>query len=286
MARPLPKTTTNPAHSGPRRGRGAIWPLLLLAALALPGLGACMPGGEARQLAEKGRALWEDGRYQDAARNFVTLAELYPGSPLAEQALFWAASLYQHYLDDPEQASRHYQHLTVSYPRGRYFYQARQSLAEVYEQKPESRHRALQIHQQLLLAEEMAGQRDVLRLKIGHLNLLMGKMDQARLELRDLLVESTDAELRAQASYLVAYTYYLERRYDLALYAFRETAKAFAGTPIAVRAQYFVADTLEEQGQMREALRAYSSLKDTHPNPEIVELRIKTLQARMRRGVR
>lgn len=261
--------------------------LLLALAVFLPVLlGGCQSGAEARQLAEKARTLWESGRYQDAARNFVTLSELYPSSSLAEESLFWAASLYHHYLHDAELASRYYQHLIVTYPKGHNFFEAKLNLAEVYAENPDTRHRALQTYQQLVLAPEMAPQQDLLRLKIARLNVQLGKMDQARMAVRDLMVNHPKSDLLPQAAYLVGYSYYLEKRYELALYVFRRTAQDFSGTPVALRAQFFVADTLEEQGHMREALKAYDELRSTYPNPDIVEKRIRTLQARIRRGVR
>ena len=174
----------------------------------------------------------------------------------------------------------------MTFPHGRYYYQAKRHLAAVYEEDPETRHRALQIYQQLLLAEELADERDWLRLKLVRLNMQMGKMDQARLEVRDLLEEHPQSDLRPQAYYLAGYSFYLEKRHELALYVFRRTAEDFPGTETALRAQYFIADTLEEQGHMREALKAYTALKGKYPNPDVVNMRIKTLQARIRRGVR
>ncbi len=111
-------------------------------------------------------------------------------------------------------------------------------------------------------------------------------MDQARLQLRDLVVKHPRSELRPLAYYLAGYSYYLEKRYDMALYAFRQTAKEYPGTPIAARALFFVADTLEEQGRMAEALKTYRALQERHPSPDVIEKRIRTLQARIRRGVR
>jgi TolA-binding protein len=277
----------SPTKTSPRGGRRLARWIALAALLLVAAAGAgCLAQSEARQLADKARALWEGGRYQDAARNFITISELYPSSALAEESLYWASCLYQYYVQDLEQAGRQYQHLLVTYPKGRYFYDAKVNLAEVYEQEKDTRHRALQIYQQLLLADEMASRRDWLRLRVARLNLQMGKMDQARMEVRDLLVGNPQSPLRSQAYYLVGYSYYLEKRYDLALFAFQQTAKDFPGTATALRAQYFVADTLEEQGQMRDALKAYTALRGKYPNPDIVEKRIKTLEARIRRGVR
>jgi TolA-binding protein len=273
-------------NSPPARRRAAAWGVLLALLLAATLGAGCLGNSEARQLADNARGLWDGGRYQDAARNFLIIAELYPSSSLAEESLYWAACLYQYYIQDSEQAIRQYQRLIVAYPKGHFFYEAKQNLAEVYEQEKDTRHRALQIYQQLLLADDLADKRDWLHLKIARLNLQMGKMDQARMEVRDLLVQDPQSPLLPQAYYLVGYSYYLEKRFDLALWAFRQLAKDFPGTPTALHALYFIADTLEEQGQMRDALKAYTELRGKYPNPDIVEKRIKTLEARIRRGVR
>lgn len=277
-----------PSRGPVRQPRAPVYTFMgicvaLVVAVATVG---CQGGAERQQLATKARGLWESGNYRDAARNYVTLSELYPDSALAEESLYWAASLYHHYLHDSAQAASHYQHLVFTYPDGHYFLEAKENLAAIYEEDKASRHRALQIYEQLLLADEMKERRDFLRTKIAALNMRMGRMDQARLGFRDLLVQHPKSNYRAETYYLIGYSYYLEKRYDLALFVFGQTLNDFAGTPIATRAQYFIADTLEEQGKMREALKVYEALKDTYPNPRIVENRIRTLQARIRRGVR
>ena len=266
-----------------RRWGATLVLALVLAALFLAGCGV---QGEGDRLAAQARALWEAGVYGGAARNFVTLADLYPNSPLAEESLYLAASLYHHYIRDSEQAARLYQNLAVSFPKGQYFFEAREKLAIVYEGSDHSRHRALQIYQQLLLAPKMAGRADYLRFKIGELNLQLGKMDQARLEFRDLLIKRPNSKFAPKTYYLVGYSYYLEKRFNLALAVFRGTARKFPGTPIAIRSEFFVADTLEDQGKMKLALKSFLALKNHYPFPDIIKRRIRTLRARIRRGVR
>lgn len=262
----------------------------LLAAIVLGAVllwaGGCRGSAESARLASQASAFWEVGKHEDAARVFLTLAELYPGSRLAEEALFLAASLHQHYLRNSGEATRIYQNLIVSYPRGRFFIEGRENLASLYEADNDSRHRALQIYQRLLLAPEMKDRNGYLRFKIGQLNLQLGKMDQARLEFRDLLIAHPNSRYRAEIFYLVAYSYYLEKRNDLALAVFRHTAREFPGTPIAIRSRFFIADTLEEQGHMREAIKAFNEVKEGYPHPNIIERRIRTLESRIRRGVR
>ncbi len=277
-----------PSRMAGRRRHPRGWGVAVLTAVLAAALflGGCDVQGEGNLLAIQARALWEAGVYGDAARNFVTLADLYPNSPLAEESLYLAASLYHHYIRDSEKAARLYQNLAVSFPKGQYFFEARENLAIVYEASDDSRHRALQIYQQLLLAPEMAGRADYLRFKIGELNLQLGKMDQARLEFRDLLIKRPTSKFAPQTYYLVGFSYYLEKRFDLALAVFRGTARKFPGTPIAIRAEFFVADTLEDQGKMRQALKSFRVLKNRYPFPDIINRRIRTLRARIRRGVR
>ena len=133
---------------------------------------------------------------------------------------------------------------------------------------------------------EMAGRADYLRFKIGELNLQLGKMDQARLEFRDLLIKRPNSKFAPKTYYLVGYSYYLEKRFNLALAVFRGTARKFPGTPIAIRSEFFVADTLEDQGKMKLALKSFLALKNRYPFPDIIQRRIRTLRARIRRGVR
>lgn len=267
----------------PRRALGLLLLLIFLSTLVA---GGCQDRVQAQRLSLKAQALWDSGRYEDAARNFVTLSELYPNTDAAEQALFFAANLYHHFLQDLPQAGRHYQHLIVTYPQGPRSDEAKENLAAVYEATPNSRHRALQIYRQLLLSESYRERRDILRFKIGRLNLELGRMDQARLMFRDLLSEHPDSPYSPETTYLVGYSYYLEKRYELADRVFEYTAKNFPDTPLAAQARYFIADTLEERGEMRKALAAFRALQKAFPNKAVVGKRIDALQKRIRRGVR
>lgn len=274
--------STDPA----RRLVKAVALAAVLAVALTAVLAGCQDRSDVLGLSGKAKLLWEQGQYADAARNFVTLAEIYPDDPLAEESLYWAANLYQHFLSEPPQAIRFYQHLLVQYPDSRYNSEARQNLAALFEQDKATRHRALQIYQQLLLAREMSKRRDDFQFKIAALNLKMGRLDQARFEFRSLMEKHPTSPHIPESYYLVGYSYFLEERFPLALVAFNQTVKDFPGTPIAVQAQYFVADTLEEQGRLKEALRTFRKLKGKYQNDKILEKRIKSLRARMKKGVR
>ena len=277
----------------PRRPRLPLKPAqafrlgaLLVVFCALLAGGGCESRQGAVSLSAKAKRMWEVGNFSDAARNFVTLSEIYPADRLAEESIYWAANLYQHYLDSPGQAIRYYQQLLVQFPDGRFKNEAKENLALLYEAEPSARHRALQIFQQLLLAEELADRRDYFQFKIAEVNLAMGKLDQARFEFRNLLTRHAKSKLVPEAYYLVGYSYYLEERFPLARVAFSQTVRDFPGSPIASRAAFFIADSLEEQGKLSEALKSFQSLRGKYKNEKILDKRIHSLKGRLRKGVR
>ncbi len=273
------------APGGAVRGLAVLLlvPVLLLTTGLLAGCDFEVRVGE---LSRRAKTLWERGQYEDAARAFVALTEVAPASALTEESFFWAGCLYQYYLDNLVQATRYYQLLTLRYPDGEYFNQAKQNLAELYERDPNTLYRALQIYRQLLRAPELRAEHERFQFKLALLNIQMGRTDQARYELRAFLRNYPRSEERAQAYYLVGYSYYLERRPRVALAVMQQTIKEFPGTATAAQAQFFMADTQEEQGNLQDALKLFQGLTGNYHNAKIVEKRIHTLEARIRRGVR
>lgn len=259
---------------------------LLAAGLVLVVLAGCDDRTDVLSLSAKAKLMWEAGQHADAARNFVTLAEIYPSDPLAAESLFWAANLYQHFLSEPEQAIRFYQHLLVEYAGSGHGIESRENLGILYTADKTQRHRALQIYQQLLHNDDAKARRDFYQFQIGSINLQMGRLDQARYEYRTLLEKHPNSSYLPEAYYLIGYSYFLEERFPLALVAFKQAVKDFPGTPIAERAQFFIADTLEEKGEFKAALAMFRSLKNKFYNQKILDKRIKSLKARMRKGVR
>jgi TolA-binding protein len=265
--------------------RPFVVPALLAALLAFAAAGCASDGGAGR-LSSKAKTLWEKGEYEEAARTFVALTEVAPDSSLTEESLFWAGCLYQYFLNNPAQATRYYQLLTLRYPDGEYYNLARKNLAEVFERDPNTIYRALQIYRQLLRTSELRAEHERMQLRIALLNLEMGRTEQARYELRTFLRNYPNSPDRAQADYLAGFSFYLERRPQVALAVMRNTIRDFPDSPVAAQAQFFMADTLEEQGNLQEALKQFRGLTGKYHNAKIVERRIQTLEARIRKGVR
>lgn len=273
---------------GPDQFRTQVTLLIVIAVLAglLNSLTGCNPESGAFDLSRRAKNQWEKGEYEDSARSFVALTEIYPDSVLTEESYYFAASLYDEYLSNKPAAIRYYQQLLVKYPDGQYALEARESLAQVYESDPDTLYRALQIYKQLVLSKELRDRHEEFQFKIAEINVAMNRTDQARYELRDFLRKYPKSDRRGQAYYLIGFTFYLEKRKPLALAVMDKTVKEFPGTPVANQATFFMADTQEELGHLQEALRLFQGLQGKYHDEAIVEKRIETIQARLRRGVR
>ena len=101
------------------------------------------------------------------ACSFITISEIYPGSPLVEDSLFWAANLYHHFLGNGPLAERYYQQLMVRFPEGEHFHSSLEAVAELYAQQRETLYKAILTYRRLMLAEVVAARRDLYLLRIA-----------------------------------------------------------------------------------------------------------------------
>jgi len=261
----------------------ALWLAVLLAALLVAG---CQPQGDSLALYEKAKSLWDQGQYVDAARTYITVTEIYPDSPLVEDALYWAASLYHHYLYDLGLAERYYQQLLVQFPEGSHQFEVLERLGELYQTRTENQYKAILVYRKLLLAPELASRRDEFLMRIAQAYVAMGRVEQARFELRRLIGEFPKSKLLPQAYYLVGYSYFWEGRMPLAVIAFNQIQKDFPKDNLATQGQFFVGEIYEEAGILRKALAVFESIKERYSKPELLDKRINALKARMGRSVR
>lgn len=259
---------------------------LLLAGSALLLAGGCPQLGEDTLLARKARDQFEARRYEDAARNFATLQELYPDSAASENAAFMAASLYSFFLGEPQKARFHYEWLLEHFPKGEHADETRLNLVQLYEADRTTVHQAVQLLRQLLEDAENPADRANLQFRIATALLNARNLEEARLEYRNLLVNHPGSAEAAEAYYNIGFSYYLEKRNDVALAVFRKAVDDFPGTDVAARAQFFVADTLEEQGNLRGALQAFQGLRGKYANEAVLNKRIATLQGRLAKSAR
>ncbi len=261
---------------------GALWGAL---GVALLGLGACEDHA-AQKMRTEAEHLLSQGRAAQAAEKFLATAHLAKGSALGEEALYWASLITHYFLKNNAQAEKLHRRLITENPQGTYAREARVHLAALYEKKPNSLHRALQLWRKVLQQTTDAAEIERLKRNMANIHVRMRHWDEARYMYRDILRSASSPQVTAETEYLVAHSYFLQGRTKIALAIMQKIAKNHTHLAVGAHASFFVADTLEEQGRIREAIQTFRQAKAQHPRKDMVEYRIRRLQLRLKRSVR
>ena len=258
---------------------GVALTLTLGVALAVT---SCERPDEAEKSFQRAREHWKHGAYREAAYQFAALAELYPEHPVSQDALFWAASLFDHFLHDPQQAAHAYrQLLRRSQPGGSLHLEASKQMAEHYRDDKDKFRQALKIYANLLQYDYPVAVRANVRLRLGRLYLQSRDLNAAREQFLALLTEAPASLEAPHAAYLAAYSYTLEERFPFALALLERLPAEYPKNSVAQRATRLRAEILEEQGQLRQALALWRQLQAANPRSDIVAKRLRGLEKRI-----
>lgn len=220
------------------------------------------------------------GEHQRAASLFLSLVKNHPFSPLADNALYWAGVTQFLYLGETERALQSFRLLLKKYPRRDMAPAAQLYIAEIYELGYNDFSRAIEEYRK---ASEYSD-REIRERSIYSLadNLFrVGKIDEAR-----------DTWLRQIKEYPTG------SRADLALYRLGTTAysrgqlldsegyyrRALAITKdkeLAVKAKYALAQCLEAEENLKDALAMYKELEPEYANREAILIKIRALETRI-----
>ena len=246
---------------------------------------------EGKRIFETGLRFWEEGKYDDAIQNFVALTKAFPEHELVDDSLFWIANIYEQYLDDPGQAVRFYRSLNNSFARSSYHFQSMLGLARVRAQQgDEGKRKAIRIYKRLQTLkktplEEESWKRN--QFKLPQLFFELKQYEQARAELKRIILSETNPDLIAKAYYKIGRSYYIEGKIDLAKVTFSEADKKFDHSKKSLDSAISLADIYEEIGELSSAITIYKTILDRLERKEIFYQlavdRIKKLKLRLRK---
>lgn len=248
---------------------------------------------------QKAWALYENGRYAEAAPAFTTLATA-SGGHRARDALFWAAD--SHYqsgnLDRARQLLLRYAN---QHPTGRHAAAAQYALGWTYFKQrqygPAARafERFLQDHRgadtgipyrqdaRLRLADcyyalkryddavEMYRRvegdgADYALFQTGQALSFAGRPDASVRTLRRLVERYPDSRWREEALYRIGYVHFQQQDYAAARAAYQEVIERFPDDALAAQAQYGIGDAHYNAGEMNAAVTAYRRVLERYPN--------------------
>ncbi len=246
---------------------------------------------EGQRMFDKGRSLWEAGKYDEAIQNLIVLTTAYPDHHLVDDSLFWVANIYEHYLHNPKQAIRFYRSLNSRFEDSEHHTQSMLGLARVRSlQGDEGKRKAIRIFRELQKQDEYEltnEEWEQNQFRLVQLFFELKNYEQARVELKRLIFEKPKSDYVPEAYYQIGRSYYIEGKNDLAKIAFLQAEKKYGFGKETLSSALNLADLYEETGRLKEAIQVYetilSRLEEKEVFYQLASDRIRILKSRLRK---
>jgi len=253
-------------------------------------LSACQKD-EAQRMFDSGMTLWNEQKYDESIQNLIALTKAFPNHHLVDDSLFWIASIYEHYLKDPDQAVRFYRSLNTKFESSDYSSRSMMGLARVRAQQgDEGKRRAIRI---LIKLQKQGNQNldgqtwEQNQLQLAQLFFDLKNFEQARIELKRLIHETPKSDSLPLAFYRIGKSYQEEGNLELAKLTFMEADKRFNYKKESLSSALSLADIYEETGQLNEAIQVYESilnrLEQKNVFYQLADNRIQKLKSRVKK---
>ncbi len=246
---------------------------------------------EAQRIFDRGLSLWENAKYDEAIQNFVTLTQAFPEHHLVDDSLFWIAKIYEQYLHNPEQTIRFYRSLTSRFENSEYQLRAMIGLGKVRTlQGEEGKRKAIRIFRKLQKKPELLSQHKEWvenQFRLVDLFFDLKQYEQARIELKQIILRKIDPKAESKAYYLIGRSYLLEGNIELAIITFQEAEKKYGFKKTSLDSAISLADIYEQTGELRLAIFVYESILNRLERKEVfyqlANDRIKKLKLRLKK---
>jgi TolA-binding protein len=253
-------------------------------------LSACQRD-EAQMMFDSGMSLWKEQKYDEAIQNLIALTKAYPNNALVDDSLFWIASIYEHYLKEPDQAVRFYLSLNNKFERSEYNTRSMLGLARVRAlQGDEGKRKAIRILKKLQKQndpgfDEESWQQN--QLQLAQLLFDLKNYQDTRIELKRLIYAFPNSVYLPLAYYKIGKSFREEGNLELAILTFLETDKKFGHQRKTLSSALSLADIYEETGELNEAIGVYESvlrrLEEKEVFYQLATNRIETLRQRVKK---
>jgi len=257
----------------------AVWSaitLLLVFAVFLVGCGAPWGEGPVRE-AER---LAEEGRWEEAAESFRNFPqEVAPWRPFGS----WrAASIYRDELKDRVRAEAALADCAKKWSATDWGYVCRVELGHLRILR-ENHRGAIDAFRGALELRPRGAYAETCLLEAGRAYLALDEPEQARLEWEELLRSFPSTPLAATVALEMARSYDIEGKQREAVAAYRALIERYEGHSVVPEARFGEGESLEQLGQLEEALEVFRLLLHGHPNPEAVKVKVEAVERRIGR---
>jgi tetratricopeptide (TPR) repeat protein len=276
----MAKATTRPrqlVRSATRSLWGGALVLLLLAT-------ACT---ERRQihLMELAEDKITQGQPGEAVELLKKAIALNPESKISIRALYKLGFIEESYLKDMEAALFNYQEfIRLSQDRVS-IYEVQKRIANVYFEQLHDADKAIDAYKKLIAHSPDSLEADTFQFRIAQANFQQNRFEQSRLEYQELLEKYPKTQHAARARHEIGNTYYMEGKYDIAVEALKQVLRLNPQSEWATEAQFLMAECLERQEKLQDALSTYQNIEGRYSSPEVLALHIDELKKRLKSKV-
>jgi TolA-binding protein len=231
-------------------------------------------------LLQQGIRLEQQNDLANAIKKYVELVEHHAASKEASDALYRHGRILQHDFGEDQRALLCYLQLEKDYPQSDLVKSAQQEAAELTKYRLESCEQAVPIYQRLV--EQSGENGDKYLYEIADCYARLKNWPQAAIEFESLLNNFPRSEMSAITQYRLADSWLLSDQREKARAGFEKIVKGYPEKQIYHEARFRLAEMLEEEERLKEALKAYSSLTG-YPRQHLLKQKITRLKERIAR---
>lgn len=254
--------------------------LQALAALLLVLVGCDTFDRKATAEYEDAMKAWTAGNHRVAVEKFTELAKDHPFSPRADNALYWVGMTQFLYLGETDKALTTLNLVLKKYPHRDAAPSAQLMIAQIYELGYNDYARAVDEYRK---AAEYSDRevREKSLYSLGDLLSRMGKDGEAKEAWLRQTKEFPAGTLAPPANYRLGTVAFAKGDLAGAEQYYRRTLDAGPEPDLALKVKFALANCLEANDRLSEALKLYKELEPLYPNREALEIKIKALEARI-----
>jgi TolA-binding protein len=262
----------------------------LIAFVAVLALMGCTVQGAKRSyiLAER---FWSDGNYADSVREFEKVVKADPKNALGMQALFRAAMTQTLFLDQHTEALeklKTYLQLTEDPEMS---WNARKEVGEILYSKQRKYSEALSWYQELLYQRPRSKDAPELHYRIARCQFFLWKFSDSIQTLKEIESKYPGTTWAEKAAFEIGMTLFTQAddegggsSFTAVIQAFEAFTRRYPNSTSVPHAQFWIAASLEELERLDEAYARFEALKAQHPEPHLVEVKLKRIQERRDRA--
>lgn len=223
---------------------------------------------------------WNAGDYQASVAMYIRLVKNHPFSPHADNALYWVGVTQFLYLGETDKALETFRLLLKKYPRRDTAPAAQLQIAEIYELGYNDFPRAIEEYRKASRYTD----REVREKSLYSLadNLFrVGKIEEAQNTWLTQVKEFPQGSRTDLAYYRLGTTAYSRGRLDEAAAYYRKSLSVSKDKELAVKAKFALAQCLEAEDSLKEALALYKEVEPDYQNKEAIMIKIRALETRI-----